>query len=400
MMPLPDLSSASNQTNQRDDRQLTRLILNAWQRVPFYSRHWNHLGSRLASMKFPAQLSELPVVRKSDLLAQRAADLLDSSYDKQRLSIEKTSGSSGQPMEIHKDTASTRRRGLRFLRALIGCGYRPGHRVLVISTRRSAGLKRFIGWHYADLRDEDLLREYQTVRPYVLYGPLSSLLQICDLARANGTDLHRPAVLVSTAEQMIPSQRTLLEKSFRCPVADFYGMTEVGLVAFRRPNATRFELASKRLLLEYLPINDATGAERLIVTDITGGARPVIRYDTGDLVFRSTQEQGNVIRDFVGRSVDRITLPSGQSISPYRVTLRLEALPHLRGYQVVQRKDMSLDVYFNTDDQHTDAVRVDICNALAELCGELPARFHFQRDAVHRVAGKFRPVQSELRPSD
>lgn len=378
--------------------KLSRLIAAVWKRVPFYSRHWRHLGEQLASMQFPEQLHELPVVRKSDLLAQSPHELLDGSYQVRDLSVEKTSGSSGQPLQIYKDRATARRRGLRFLRAMICCGYRPGQRVLLISTRRSGGVMRFARWKYADVRDEALLQEFQQIRPDVLYGPLTSLLQICEHAGA-ASALHRPSVVISTAEQMSQVQRAVLETTFNCRVADFYGMTEVGLVAFRRPAADTYEMASQDLILEYLAADGDHSAERLIVTDTTGGAMPLIRYDTGDLVHRELRGQTMVVCAFHGRRVDSITLPSGRMISPYRVTLCLEDLPQLRQYQVVQREDMSLDVYFNSDERHTESVRQDIFTALARLCPGLPARIRFQNHALHKAAGKFRPVQSELRAS-
>jgi phenylacetate-CoA ligase len=394
----PQLTSQSDaRKSAASSKQLSRLILAAWQRVPFYAQHWSTVGSRLPVMVFPEQLSELPLVAKSDLLAHPIVDLLDRNYGNRGLTVEKTSGSSGQPIEMYKDAGSTRRRSLRFLRALLACGYRPGRRLLSISTRRTAGLMSFARWQYVDLRDDDLLREYQQARPDVLYGPLTSLLQICEHA-GSATPLHRPSIVISTAEQLMPAQRALLEAKFGCPVADFYGMTEVGLIAFRRPGSATYELASDDLLLEFVPLADDATAERLIVTDIAGGAMPLIRYDTGDLVHRDASDRGT-IREFVGRQVDSLKLGSGRTLSPYRVTLCLEAIARIRQYQVVQRKDMTLDVYFNTDEQHTDAVRRSISTGLADLCGDLPVRIHFQKQALHIGAGKFRPVQSELRTS-
>ena len=384
-------------------KQLTRLIQSAKQHVPFYARHWQGIAAQLATLQFPEQLSELPIVQKTDLVAQPAADLLDNSFSDLRLVIEKTSGSGGQPMEISKDPASVRRRGLRFLRALLSCGYRPGQRLMLISTRRSGGVMTFARWHYVDLRDEQLLKEYQQLRPETLYGPLTSLLQICEQAQRDTVALHRPSMIISTGEQMMPAQRALLAATFGCPVGDFYGMTEVGLVAFRRPQNTNFELASDDLLLEYLPLEDGhtieKPAERLIVTDLTGGAMPMIRYDTGDLVCRDTGQPERPIQGFVGRRIDSIKLGSGNSVSPYRVTLRFEAIPSLRQYQVVQRKDLSVDIYFHCEEAHAGSVSDALSTALAELCGELTTRLHFQKHALHKVVGKFRPVQSEASPA-
>lgn len=386
--------AAIKRTTTGESKQLLRLILSAWHQVPFYKSHWRGIAAQLPDLRFPEDLNQVPIVQKADLLATPIESLLDRSCNERKLTLEKTSGSSGQPMEILKDPASVRRRSLRFLRSLLICGYRPGQRLLLISSRRAAGLMSYARWHYADLRDQHLQQEYQRVRPHALYGPLSSLLQICDHPDGIPTGFHRPSIVISTAEQMLPAQRAVLEKTFGCPVADFYGMTEVGLVAFRRPLADRFEPASADLLLEFLPLADDPATERLVVTDLTGGAMPMIRYDTGDLVRRRSGLDAG-IEEFVGRRIDSLKLPTGSSVSPYRVTMRLEALAGLRQYQVVQRKDLSLDVSFHSETANANAVGKALAAALDEVCAELPRRLHFHASSLPKVAGKFRPVHSE-----
>jgi phenylacetate-CoA ligase len=396
-MPAPSATDGVKLDAASTRKQLQRLIQGAQQRVPFYSRHWAAGATPVQGMHFPEDLRQLPVVHKSDLLKQPVEDLLDSAFSNHQLATEKTSGSSGQPMEIYKDPATARRRGLRFLRALLSCGYRPGQKLMLISTRRNGGLMSYARWHYVDLRDEQLLQEYQTLRPDALYGPLTSLLQIAEAARKQSVTLHRPAFVIGTAEQMLPYQRELLETGFGCPVGDFYGMTEVGLVAFRRPRETAFEMGSGDLLLEYLPLGDDQRAERLVITDLSGGAMPMIRYDTGDLVIRDPERPHAPIQGFVGRRVDSIKLASGAAVSPYRVTLRLEIIVGLRQYQIVQRKDLSIDAYFHCDEPDAPRVREALSAAIAELCTDLTVRLHFQKHSLHKVAGKFRPVQSEAR---
>ena len=81
------------------------------------------------------------------------------------------------------------------------------------------------------------------------------------------------------------------------------------------------------------------------------------------------------------------------------MTLCLEALPDIRQYQVVQREDMSLDVYFDCAEQHTESVRQGIFTVVAALCGSLPLRVTYQKHTLNGTAGKFRPVQSEIRAS-
>jgi hypothetical protein len=89
-------------------------------------------------------------------------------------------------------------------------------------------------------------------------------------------------------------------------------------------------------------------------------------------------------------------LRDAATVSPYRVTLRLESLAGLRQYQVVQRKDLSIDVYFHCEAAQAERLRGELQAAMVELCGSEPTlRIHFQKHSLHKVAGKFRPVHSE-----
>ena len=373
---------------------LRQLICAAWERVPFYAAHWEAAAAALPLLKFPRDLASLPLVCKRDLLAFPPADLIDRSFLDTRLSPETTSGSSGQPITIQRDSATVRRRRLRFLRALLACGYRPGQSIMLISTRRSAGLMSIARWHYVDLASEALFAEYQRVRPAVLYGPLTSLLEIVSEARRSTVRVHRPSLVISTAEQLSAGEREALRDAFGCDVADFYGMTELGLVAIRRPAMVRYELADESLLVEFLPSPDNSDDQRLVVTDLSGGAMPLIRYDTGDLVKRDKPE--GAIAAFMGRRIDSLVLPSGRTLSPYVVTTCLERIAGVRQYAVIQYADLSLDILVHTHVKGVDDVRRVTELAIGQLCREpLTVRIHLQQEPLASVAGKFRPVRSE-----
>jgi phenylacetate-CoA ligase len=373
--------------------------------VPFYRKHWSTAGIDVRRLRLPGDLARLPLVTKADLLRSDVADRLNVKFARRRLTAETTSGSTGQPLELRIDTASARRRRARFLRALLSCGYRPGDRLMLISSRPSGSIKRvspwaaLARWTYVDLYagDAELLREYVRTRPRVLYGPLSALLLLAQAIERHGTKVHRPAIVISTAEQVTHSCRRALRSAFDTDVTDFYGMAELGLVAWR-DSRTNHYTAQHGLALEFLPTADLPDFERLIVTD-PGGAMPLIRYDTGDVVRRDPAQPASPIVEIGGRQVDFILLPDGRRVSPYRVDGALSELPGVNRYQIVQQRDLSIDLSIGTTRSDIARVLQGAREALlSALFGEPVAlRVHELPPSPVPLSHKLRPIQSLAR---
>ena len=331
--------------------KLERLLKETARHVPFYRAHWASAGVDVGRLSLPDDFSSLPVIRKSDLLAARVEARLDKRRRRSALVVETTSGSSGQPLDILLDRASIRRRQLRFLRALVAAGYRAGDRLMLVSSRHAAPLgARMLRWTYASLKqgEDALAAEYWRVRPDVLYGPLSSLLALADRLTSSRRRPHRPRLVVTTAEELTAAQCGTLERAFAPNIADFYGMTEVGLVAWRPGLEQPYRLPRANLLLEFLPCAADEELERLVVTDLSGGAMPLIRYETGDLVRRDRELPGAPIVRIAGREIDCLRLPGGGRVSPYRITTSLERLEGVDQYEVVQHEDLSVEVFIRT----------------------------------------------------
>jgi phenylacetate-CoA ligase len=332
-------------------RTLQTLVNDTARHVPFYRSHWASVGVDVGQLALPRDFTSLPVVRKSDLLAAGVRARLDDRRRPAELISETTSGSSGQPFEVLLDRSAMRQRRLRFLRALVGAGYRPGERLMLVASRHATSIgARLLGVRYASLKqgEDSLAAEYERARPAVLYGPLGSLLVLADRLRTGYRPHHRPRLVVTTAEELTASQRRTLERAFCARIADFYGMTELGLVAWRSGEGGPYRLPASNLLLEFLPCAADDALERLVVTDLSGGAMPLVRYETGDLVRRDRSLLGAPIVRIAGREIDCLRLPGGKRVSPYRITTSLEALEGVDEYEVVQNRDLSVEVFIRT----------------------------------------------------
>lgn len=372
------------------DSRLLRLMTDASRHVELYRRLWSASG-------IEADLRKAPVLDKAQLRACKPEDRQHDGRRGRPLAAELSSGSSGEPMTIYSDRAAQRARRFAFLRALLHCGFRPGQRCLLLTSRRNSQWSALARWHYASIGEdtETLAQRVNSVRPRVLYGPLSTLELLAEHLSNRNERLPALALVVSTAEQLTPERLATLERGFGVPVADFYGMTEFGLVAYRAPESARFVPARSSLILEFVPVPGEDTVEQLVISDLAERTSPLVRYDTGDLVRRDGSRPDRPILEFAGRSFDCILLPNGERVSPYRIDVALEHLPDLRAFEVVQQPDLSIDVTIDVQAGEAERMRKAIADRLTALLGHATA-FRIAAGVIRRErsGAKFRPIRS------
>jgi phenylacetate-coenzyme A ligase PaaK-like adenylate-forming protein len=276
---------------------------------------------------------------------------------------------------------------------------------MLISSRPSDSIKKIspwaalTRWTYADLYlgTAAMLREYQRVRPHFLYGPMSPLLLLAQALAQSGGGHHRPLGVISTGEQLSPSNCRHLESVFGGNVTDFYGMTEVGLIASRSIGCSTYQIIKKgAFFFEYIPMPDLPGFERLVVTDLQGGSMPLIRYETGDLVRRDIFQPGKPIIEFAGKQIDFVWLLDGERVSPYLIDGAVGDLPGVTQYKVIQQLDRSMDVYIATQVEDAAVLWEQAKAALSSVCRGLDIRMHALDELPATVGHKSRPIQTRV----
>ena len=135
----------------------------------------------------------------------------------------------------------------------------------------------------------------------------------------------------------------------------------------------------------------------LVVTNLQARAMPFIRYSVGDVAVLAEEPCScgrglPLIRAVEGRLVDCLTTPDGRSISPYQVTLALEAVPGLRQYQVVQTDARRLSVRFVPGDGCGVDSERRIRAELQALCPDFSVHPEPVAALIMDVDGKFRVV--------
>lgn len=363
----------------RQQEALRKTLRHAFDTVPYYRRAWTAAGLHPSDVKSLDDLKHLPVVTKADIRAA-GDDLLSTAFDKARLRVKKTSGSTGVPLVVRIDEPSVQWKYACTLRADQWSGYRLGQRVAKVwgnPEYRHFGLRGRVTNRLVDRAvyldtihlTSERIREFTATvrrhRPGLLFGHAHSLyLLACQLKKAGVGDV-RPDGIISTAMPLYDWQRTVIEEVFAVPATNRYGCEEVSLIACECEWHRGLHVAAESVLTEVEPDG------KLLVTDLSNPAMPLVRYRIGDVVTAADRvcDCGRglpLLEKVEGRDADYVVTPAGGLISGISLTENFAL--HITGtaqVQIVQEAVTFLRIRMVADETFGDASRRQIA-ALVE----------------------------------
>lgn len=396
-------------------RQLAALkvqLRHAYATVPYYRAAWRAAGVHPEDVRTLADLEAFPVVTKADI-RRHERDLISSAYDPAKLRLKRTSGSTGVPLNIRIDEPGVQWKTACTLRSDQWSGWRLGQRVAKVwgnPEYRQFGLKgRLRNWLldravYLDTLDltPERIAAFTAVirrhRPGLIFGHAHSLyLLACSLKKRGVNDI-RPNGIISTAMILHDWQRAVVEGVFGVPVTNRYGCEEVSLIASECEAHHGLHLNADSVYAE------VPGDGKLLVTDLSNRAMPLIRYRVGDVVVPAGGRMcpcGRglpLIEQVEGREADYVVTPSGRLISGISLTENFALLiPGTAQVQIVQESVHRLRIRMVTDGGFGDAARRKAGELVRELFG--PAvRWDLELvDAIpQEPSGKYRFCISEV----
>jgi phenylacetate-CoA ligase len=345
------------------ERQLTavrQIVRHAWETVPFYRDRWAAAGLHPDAVRSLDDLRQFPVLTKNDIRA--AGDRLRSDACRGPMTRKTTSGSTGVPLTIAVDDDAMAWKRAYTLRSDQWSGWRLGQRVARLwgHGTAEAGTWRDRLWRRVVLRERflntlgidrtglkafaDRLRRRP---PGLLFGHAHSLYLLAAFVRKYCAGAIRPTGIVSAAMTLHAWQRCVIEEAFGRPVTDRYGCEETSLIACECEEHRGLHLNADGVFAEVVPderLNAGPGAGRLLLTDLTNRAMPLVRYQVGDVVVPTDRRcpcgRGlPLIERVVGREADYVLTPGGMLISGISLTDHFAT--EIRGaaqVQIVQEK--------------------------------------------------------------
>jgi phenylacetate-CoA ligase len=407
-------------------RELKRLLLHAYERVPFHRRRFEKLGIHPEDIRRIGDYSHLPFMEKRDF-REAERELLSELADPRKLFTNGSGGSTGEPMRYKHDRDSYEWRQAAHLRGNAWAGSALGRKEFhlwgepmvrdsILKAAKRALHHRALNHRYANsyrMTEGELERylgEFNRFRPDVLIGYSYSLYLFARYADASAHEVWSPRGIIGTAEKLLPHQRELIQAVFRAPVYDRYGCREVMLIGMECEEHRGLHLTADNLYVEILredgrPAGPGEEGE-VVVTDLHNYAMPFLRYRIGDLAVASDRRcrcgRGlPLIEEVRGRTLDVLRTPEGRRISGVFVPMFFKDYAWVDEFQVEQPRLDRIDVRIKPREDFRapllDALRADLQDRLGPSV-ELEVRI--VEEIPRTPSGKHRPVISHLPPEE
>ncbi len=310
-------------------RQLGRLVDFAYRNVALYHEKYDQAGVRPNDLRTLEDLKHFPTVNKNDVLAAYPNGALARGLDLNRCLVSKSSGSTGQVLNVVHQADRLGIQGLAMNRLFELYGsYLPWHHLVYIYTSEYPARSLF-GMYPMTLiptltPTPQILSRLRGLRPHLLACYPSHLRAIANELGPEGCRrLHLKAISVSS-ELSTQQERDDLAALFNCGVYDEYSTEELTHVAAQCRDKTYHIFEDVAYLEIVSPDSEqvlAAGEKGEVVgTYLHNYAMPFIRYRQGDFAALDDSTCGcgrtfRAIRDLGGRKLDQFILPSGRVLT-------------------------------------------------------------------------------------
>ncbi len=346
------------------------------QEILAYHLRYNPYYSSIVGSKSIENWEDIPVMKKFHF-QRPLSERLSNEYTLKNVYINKTSGSSGDPMVFAKD---------KFCHALTWVNIMRRFQWYHLDFNRSwqarfygmpldfvankkLRLKDFLShrfrfniFDFSDTAMQKMVGKFQRTRFDYINGYTNSIVLLAKYLQKK--DLYLNAICPSlkvcivTSEMLFDVDKKLLEERFRIPIINEYGSAELDIIALENPEGV-WMINSETLFVEILDENDQVlpyGQEgKIVVTSLYNKAHPMIRYEVGDIgiLDEISTLQRPILKKLTGRTNDIALLPSGKK-SPgmtfYSITKRLfDDEGNVKEFVITQTKPDTFEIEYTSE---------------------------------------------------
>jgi len=290
--------------------ELRRLLLHAYQNVPYYRGKFREKGLKPADIREISDLRHLPFLTK-EIIRRQPLDFIAENMPKSKLRYVTTGGSTGKPLGFCQDGAETDAKELAFTMSMLNrVGFRMGHRSAILRGNVVESAKTGEFWEYDPVNRNLILSSYhmnentlpmylekiRSFRPDFIQAYPSAVTILARFMRS--TDVEAFAglkAILCSSENLYPWQRSLFHEVLQCRVYGFYGNTEQTVIAGECEKSSYYHIHPEYGIIELIGrdgrvVSEDGGRGEIVATGFVNYASPFIRYRTGDIAIRSNGE--------------------------------------------------------------------------------------------------------------
>jgi phenylacetate-CoA ligase len=429
---------------------MRRMLRHAFERVPFYRERFAEAGLTPDDLRNLDDLPRLRPATRPELAANFPDRVTAEGVAMADWRFAATSGTTSQRMVViqdfakrdavrasalHSFTFSGLRLGSRYVEippdiCNIQCGVNREPEPALLTYLRRRGLR---GWNDQEARStvrglierqviyrqvtlpsfgsegtnqtKDSLQEYvrriRQALPLMLKGLPAYLLALARYLHSSGEMIAGVREVRPMGSALAPAVNRLIAEAFGCPVVEDYGSAELGGIACECGPGRGLHLFSDLFFAEVVrdgkPVRPGE-LGRILVTDLTNRAMPLIRYDIGDVGYlvQGSCSCGRTTPRLriLGRIHDTIVRRDGRVLAEHTVSDFLYGLPGVAWFQLLQRSDRQFDLRIVPDTEAQFSADTVAARTTAFLGDGARVVVSTVKTIAPETGGKFRFVKS------
>jgi phenylacetate-coenzyme A ligase PaaK-like adenylate-forming protein len=415
-----------DQLRALQDEELGKLLNHAFASSPHYRRKFEDAGIHPDDIRGVEDIGKLPLLTRDE--AVDSAEERKSTAAPLPKIRKMTSGTTGTPLSFAYDHGSEYWRQATKLRGYGWAGYRPGDRCLhfwgsIDAVRAPTPAKRlkqsvdhlFRREHYVNCAElseaalEHAVREIRERRPSVIVCYAQAGAALARYVVSSGKRDWDDISVICAAERLFPADRAALAEAFGPRIFETYGSREVMLIAAECPAHEGLHVSMENLVVEVIVREgDEVRAARpgelgeVVLTDLHNHGSPFIRYVNGDLATPMADTACGCGRALCrleaveGRAADTLRDGAGRPVAGMFFMVLFSVLADkVRQFQVVQRKDRSVDVRIVPGSDFDDSLPERVRRTCARFLPGIDLRAEVVPDIPTGPSGKLRVVMVE-----
>lgn len=307
------------------DKQIQKMVEHCYYHVPYYHNLFDKRGIDYKDIKTLDDLRLLPILTK-DIVRDHGKELIADNVSERNCYHMHTSGTTGSSLKFlyskeayamqwaeaqryEQDLGLTGKEWKAYFggRSIVPKEYNkpPFYRV-------NYAMKEvmFSAWHLCEENYPKYIKGLEKYKPEFWHGYPSSFLPLAQYLIDNNIRLSfSPQYIQLSSENVTEAQLEKMKRAFGTKPIQGYAMTEQVATFREYPNGHMYVIEDL-YAVEFLE-TDTPEVYRVVGSNLTNYAMPLLRYDTRDLVRYHETKKGREILGIDGREEDNIKLHNG-----------------------------------------------------------------------------------------
>lgn len=382
---------SADQLEEYQLQQLNKLVIHAYQNVPYYERVFNEIGLKPKDIQDLKDLEQLPFLTR-DIVRENLKDLCSRSHSRNQFQHVTTGGSSGVPLELYLESGVTDAKEWAFMKTQwdrVGFRFRDkcaifrGYKVPVSNNTfwKSHLFGRWLLFSSYDINNKNIstyIKKLKAYNPkYIQAYPSTISLLANHINENNIRDIPDVKAILCGSENIFPNQRKLIEQTFNTKVYSWYGLTEKVVLAGECEVSNHYHIFPEYGVTELVDktgITIKTGSGEIVGTGFNNYAMPLIRYKTGDIgVLVETKckcgREYPLLERIEGRSQDMVVTKNNSKITLTALIFgqHFNAFSNIKEFQIIQEKKGELILKIVKSKKYTSVDEKEILNTIRDV---------------------------------